>query len=297
LITCFSLHEKQFALYQLVAILSIKNYGMLLSKTEIQGLINSAQLLVDYDPDLLQNSSYKLRIGEIIEPEKGKCHNGQTRDYAIKPSEVIIIITKDKIKTPAGIAGSYSALHNLSSQGLLLINASMIEPGYSGHLSCFLVNFSALPILLSHDQEIAKLTFFEVKNPLQPPEFVNIDDDKYKKNLQNLSFKYNRSFLNISRISEQIKKEVTSNARSVILTGGIFLTFLIAFSSFEPLISKWLWEKTGVTSSSEKIRMEIMLKDLVQAKNDLENMSKEKTDINKLQKELDSLKKVVGRNR
>jgi 2-polyprenyl-3-methyl-5-hydroxy-6-metoxy-1,4-benzoquinol methylase/dUTPase len=271
--------------------------SMILSNTEISDEITRCDLIENHTSSSIKNCSYKIKIGEIVEPETGNVINSSTSQpvYIIKPSEVVIIQSKEKLNLPENITASYSALYSISKDGILLINSSMIESGYSGKLSGFLMNFSAQPVIISIGQEIAKLNFIRVNQIPNPATPQIINDNDYLIGLKKDAIKYHKSFLNIKGISEKISKSVLSNVKKFSYSGGIVILFLILFASTEPLFSKWLWEKTGVGSASERFKMELLLNEISHAKKDIEIFNKNNKKLIDLQKQIDSLKQNVNK--
>jgi hypothetical protein len=158
-------------------------------------------------------------------------------------------MTKETVKLPADLLASYGPLNHLAKQGLLLVNASIIESSYSGPLSCYFVNFSSKRILIGSDDPIAKICFHSI-NPPQSPKPDNIDEETYAKGLSRDACLYPKSFLNISGLKEEIKETVTKEVSSSIRWGGFFIAFLLLFNTLEPVITKWIWQSGGVVSKT-----------------------------------------------
>ncbi|MDX2303860.1 MAG: hypothetical protein NW226_13725 [Microscillaceae bacterium] len=247
---------------------------MVLNNKEIQQSIKSNDLISDAIEGNIKNCSYSMRIGEICEPETGDIltieqdhpktknyfrfltksssknrYEGQRKKiiYCIRPSEVLIIKTKEQVKIPLDICASYTSLQSLASKGLLLINSSIVEPGYEGYLSCFIVNFSKQDICFEKDQEIVKLVFYKLTKEAQPLTKQtqlkeSIASDDYSAKLALHATKFNRTFLDIESIEDRATKKAQTSIRKNITLGGVFIAVLLLFATLEPLLSKWIYK-------------------------------------------------------
>lgn len=266
---------------------------MVLTNTEIIQHINNSNMIEFHSSNCIKNCSYKIRIGEIIEPQSGTILQLNGNGYFLKPSEVVIIKSKEKLHIPEKITASYSALFSISSKGLLLINSSMIEPGYSGYVSAVLLNFSAQPVLISIGDEIAKVTFFKLG---QIPHNISreiITDSTYINNLRVNATKYHKSFLNISGLEKTITEKVIGETKSLITKSGYIIAFLILFATLEPLFSKWIWEKPAAFTTTERANLEITLQEINQSKKEIEKTYKDLNKLVNLQQQIDSIKRAT----
>lgn len=163
----------------------------------------------------------------------------------------------------------------------------MIEPKYSGPLSGVLLNFSSRTIPLTRKTKIAKLNFYEIKGNTSNFEPESISDYNY---IWNLSTKaadnYHESFLNISGLEKQIETNILDKVKIRLAASGIILFVLITFATLEPLFSRWVWEKTGIPTTSERIELE---KALIEIK----DIKDKDIKIKKLQNQIDSLKQII----
>lgn len=268
---------------------------MILNNSEILARISSDNMIDFYSPYSIKNSSYKIRIKKIIEPKTGKViHLHEDTPYLLQPSKILLFQSTEKIKLPDDITASYSALYSIASIGVLLINASMIEPDYTGHLSGVLLNFSKQNIAITPNYEIAKLNFYKLNEA--PNEIVRetISDTDYLASIvKNSANNYHESFLDIEGLEQKIESNVLGRAKTLLTTSGVILAMLIVFATLEPLFSRWIWEKTGLPTGTEKFEIEKALLDINNSRGELEKMQKEKDNIRDLQIQIDSLKQII----
>lgn len=261
---------------------------MVLSKSSIQNKITNGSLITNSEENHIKNCSYKIRIGKLIKPETGDIIDFQSsQSFCLEPSEIILFESIEKIKLPHDITASYSALYSIASEGILLINSSMIEPGYSGLLSGVLLNFSSKKFVITKGREIAKLNFYQTdETDNSNCTFETITDNDYLQGLINKSVNYHKTFLNISGIENKIESNISKKVKHSIVLGGIIIGVLIIFATLEPLFSRWLWERTGLPTKSEQVEIE---KNLIEIK----KWQEENTELKKMQNQIDSLKKII----
>jgi deoxycytidine triphosphate deaminase len=257
---------------------------MVLVDDEIQKLAVMNGLITPYHSDGLSNCRYNLRAGRAFSPDTGveiqidRYIDGTRKTaWRILPSETLMIMTTESVNIPPDLMASYGQLNRLAQQGLLIVNTSIIEPGYNGPISCFLVNFSKNAIDISLNQEIAKLCFYKLTKPptsLLPSIMI---EDEYRKSLSRAASSYPKSFLDIGGLEKRVEDKVATSVNSSIKFGGILVVFLIFLSSLEPIASKYFFERIGLATATTsqdvlKLRndMESTKNELASARNDLE---------------------------
>lgn len=272
---------------------------MILIDTEIEALITAQNLLTDHDIVKIKNCAYNLRVGKVFQPRTGEeellAPVGATKKvvWEIGPSETLVVKTKESVNMPNNLCATYAPLYRLSKRGIMLLNASIVEPGYEGPLSCFLVNFSSENVTLQPDQEIAKIIFHRLTHPpgtLIPSQFGS---PQYEQMLSISAKKFHKSFMDITGIEERASDKAKAGVRNWLIIGGVFIAFLLTWASLEPLISKWLWEKTGVASSTQRMEDAKLLNNFENAKKELEKELenvKLKAEIEELKVEIEKLK-------
>jgi deoxycytidine triphosphate deaminase len=263
---------------------------MLLADTEIKALCaNEEPLITDFDPKLLSVCTYAFRIGRMFCPPDGPTQNVTLSSdlVVLAPNETVLLMTKERIQLPNNLLATYSPLNSLARQGLMLLNASVVEPGYKGNLSCVLVNLSSGKIPLRVGERVAKVVFHRLNDP-QKPEPLEIDEARYGNDLESIAAtRYHRSFLNVNAVALQAANAATQAARSSIILGGILVAVLLAFAQIEPFVSKWLWEKTGIGTTATQVELRKRELDIRAVEADLQT---HKRDLDAQRRELDLLK-------
>lgn len=139
-----------------------------LSDGEIRDLIVNQQMIDNAAESNIFACSYQFRPGVVIStgsdsaPESVRDWTGATTStdvYRIKPGELIWVRTVERVAMPNDVCAFWWQTNRLSRQGLMLVNMSMVEPGYHGPLACLFVNFGREPVTLQPKTVIAKLVF------------------------------------------------------------------------------------------------------------------------------------------
>jgi deoxycytidine triphosphate deaminase len=252
---------------------------MILSDEALEALIASDQVLRDYDPNLIRHCGCELRLGSVFFPTTGEQQGGSApwaasnrvkgwlatlsgaaatapSTWGIGPSETMVIVTKETVTIPTTHCATYGQLNRLANSGLMLLNNSIVEPGYSGPLSCVLVNFSSQRVVLRQDQPVAKINFYQlVGSPKHRQQ--SIERTAYELNLANTATKFPRSFMDISGVEERITARMGTVVRKSVAFGGIVIAMLLLWSQLEGVFSDWIWKRTGLMSTSKQIELSV----------------------------------------
>jgi deoxycytidine triphosphate deaminase len=124
-------------------------------------------------PSSYRAASYDLTVGRIIAPEHDPQKNSEP--YTIPPQGMVEVISAERVKLPADIAGFTTLKNSLCNQGILAISVGIIDPLYTGLMSSTLINFSKSPVELRSGDPFLRVTFhqYEPKTDLQPPQLVS----------------------------------------------------------------------------------------------------------------------------
>ena len=286
----------------------------MLGNIVIRNFVQQSNLIENFDERCLRNCSYRLRVGKLIKPggtyvldfeenveskgwvgklwrkiaesipsyEANKCFKIVNDRYELKPNELIIFQTREKIRMPLELSASYAALDSVAKQGVLLINASMVEPGYEGYLSGVLLNFSSRSFFISPNMEIVKISFSEVTGNVQDKLHERIDN--YTEQLQIKAQNYTETFLDIDRIEKDVISKTAHRVSRSFVFGGVILLFVLAFCTIEPVLYKYIWHDSWVPLNSTQIELERSLQ-----------QSREKEVIDALTKKVDSLQLILDK--
>jgi dUTPase len=142
----------------------------------------------------------------------------ESRSAVVEPSEVIWVRSRERVSIPPNMVGIWTQTNSLSRKGLLLLNSTLVEPGYTGHLSAHFVNLGSSAAVLNANTTIAKLMFLEINT-----DATSLVDSKpfihYDQIVNELAAKSNASFLRISELAPELRTasdESVSDAKAKI---------------------------------------------------------------------------------
>ncbi len=277
---------------------------MLIDDVTLGGLIKGQGLITDADVKQIEPCAYRLRVGSVFQPKTG-IHlekpasvdgRGAPKCFFIGPGQCLVVKTRETVKMPTDLCGYYHPLNSLAQRGIMLINASLVEPCYEGALSCFLVNFSQEEVEVHPDMDIAKISFHQLKQGTSQTTPVVIDNAKYEINLSNSARRFNESFLGIDQVADKAVEKATEATRKSVIFGGIAIALLLLFAQLEPLVSKWLWEGHGFATASARLDAVRQSREI-----DLARLQEQaaadrltdRTEMNKVREELAALKQTL----
>lgn len=196
----------------------------------VEQQILDLQLVRPCTKDKLKNSTCDLTIGEffLMGDEESETLKGLDEVW-IEPSCMIAVRTMERVVLPEHVTGLATLVTSLTHDGLLCLNVGVVDPGYDGHLSAFLVNFSRRPRKIALNERLFRVLFFEHTKLTNCQPWVNEKAD-YQKFLNNKSQnEFATTFLDVAGITELAKK----SAWKIVLNGlaSRWLSIVIALIS------------------------------------------------------------------
>jgi hypothetical protein len=203
-------------------------------------------------------------------------------------------MTREFVKMPSTLCASYTPLNRLASSGVMLLNSAIVEPGYEGPLSCFVLNFSSKEIHLSPNDPIAKIVFHEISDTPAQMKSQAITSAEYEVELAKAAMKFTPSFMDVAGVEERAVAKAKNTMRNWAIGGGLFVVFLLAWSTFEPVISKWVWKNVGVMSDERRAEDQRLLDRATELESRLRllmDQNSSKDELQHLRQEIETLKK------
>lgn len=278
---------------------------MILSDAEIKGRVQNDKLIELHDPEKIKYCGCELTLGKVVAPNSGDVLSLDGKLYSlwskvsrapkcfvIEPSETVILVTKEKLNMPKDLCATYGQLNRLANKGLMILNTSIVEPGYSGPLSCVLVNFSSHRHSLAPGDSIAKVNFHSVKGTPDKLLTQSFNFDEYERMASKNAINLPKSLLDISGVEERVTKTVQSGVRRSIVLGGIVILVLLLWSQMEGFFSEWIYRRTGVMDTKIQIEkaVQIQMDQLKQQQLDYQRQNGElKQQVSGLQVEIRNL--------
>jgi deoxycytidine triphosphate deaminase len=261
---------------------------MLLNRKEIEDRCNAEHILQPFDPSALRNASYQIHADRAFSPESGvelKLGGEHPRFWTIAPAQALVIKTTEHVRMPPDLMGMYTQLNRWATQGLTLMNASLIEPRYEGPLSCQLVNFSRRPLQIARGDVISKMTFHSLAElPLGATTAEVIDDVKYDDILSKSAAAQPSSFLDIANVEQRTRNQVRAMVWEALGIPAAVLGGLILIAAVEPWVMNFVPTHNGVSIDSSTREVAELREEL-----------KRTQDVTKLQADEASLRVTVDR--
>ncbi len=117
--------------------------------------------------------------------------------YVVEPRSLVWVRMLETVKLPQDVCAVWWQTNRLSRKGLMLVNMSLVEPGYEGPLACLFVNFGDRPIRISPAQTVARLVFHQLDKPAVS-EPGAIETLKYDDDLAEVAVGGSSSFLSLN---------------------------------------------------------------------------------------------------
>jgi deoxycytidine triphosphate deaminase len=239
---------------------------MILSDSEIKKRVASDKLLEFHEPEKIKYCGCELTLGKVVAPKTGDVLSleGKPRRwlskvlkmqkcFVIEPSETMILVTKEKLNMPKDLCATYGQLNRLANMGLMILNTSIVEPGYSGPLSCVLVNFSSQKHALSPGDSVAKLNFHTVQGTPDQLFSQALSHDVYEQLVSKNATNLPKSLLDISGVEERVTEKVGAAVKKSVAIGGFLILILLLWSQMEGFLSEWIYKRTGLMDTKVQV--------------------------------------------
>ncbi|HCO22668.1 MAG TPA: hypothetical protein DIT97_06230 [Gimesia maris] len=248
---------------------------------------------------------YDLTIGDIFVPKDGsksKYRNKIVNEYEVPPQGVVVIFSRETIEIPEDICAYAMPKTSLCSEGILVFNTGIVDPGYRGLLSATTVNFSDSPVKLSADQPFLRLVFepLSAQELQEKPQHIEPLSQKERKTYINEKLvsarNFHGTFLNIPGTVEAVSKEIINKERNfliwVITILSVFFTLLTVIPT---IIPKDYLPNTPTKNQIDSLAKEYAMRETMT--NNIENladkMTKMENQLKKSKSELDHIRKQL----
>lgn len=109
-------------------------------------------------------AGYDIRIGKIDR----KYFDNPVQAYRVHPGEFVLLSSLEKMTIPHDIVGKVHDKSTLARKGLALQN-TVLEPGWTGHITLELSNHSDSVVQIFVGQPIAQVIFYRMDKPTSQP--------------------------------------------------------------------------------------------------------------------------------
>lgn len=194
-----------------------------LSDKTIKRMIQKNELVPSGNTDSATHCSYEFTAALILKGGSPKAEPIIESGVVIEPAQLVWLRAQEEISIPAGMVGLWIQTQTLARQGLLLLNITLIEPGYEGPLSAVLVNFGNKKVIIRPDTKIAKVVFLTLDS--KADKLVEKWDSKtYNAELLDMAANAPTSFLQLEtflpNIEERAKARLMAMDKEIELNVG-----------------------------------------------------------------------------
>ena len=174
-----------------------------LSDKTIKERIAKNELIPGGDPNSATHCSYEFTAALML---RGGSHQEERIEsgVVIEPAQLVWIRAREEISLPANMVGLWIQTQTLAREGLLLLNISLIEPGYRGPLSAVLVNFGKKPVPISPRTKIAKVIFLPLDGAATKL-VEGYDSEQYNDDLKRMAVTAPNTFLQLQSFEQKAK--------------------------------------------------------------------------------------------
>ena len=172
----------------------------------------------------------------------------------IEPTELVWVRAKEEINVPDNCVGLWVPTQTLSRKGLLLLNQSLVEPGYRGPLHAVFANFGRTKVIINPATKIAKVVFFELDKGAE--NLVRFDTSAYDSSILEISANAPDSFMQLSSLVPSLKTEADEQVR-LLQTQARVLQTEIAASAKADLRAEFDKRRDEVRTEIDKQKLEM----------------------------------------
>lgn len=181
----------------------------MLSDITIRQYIARNLLVPNGDPAKATQAAYHFSAGKVFTGGKD-CQvldwgiPQPTDHYKIAPGAMVWVRMREAVSLPDDICAVWWQTHSLSKRGIMLINMSIVDPGYVGHLTCLLVNFGNQHVAITPDTTVAKLAFFRTDQAVNLPFSGTATQATYDADVLQTATNGPTSFLQLDNLSTEL---------------------------------------------------------------------------------------------
>lgn len=165
------------------------------------------ELIEDGDRERIQHCAYMLLPDRVFATTTdSRCNATQLGPvcYRIEPGALVWIRTKEIVKVPEDLCGIWSQTNHYAQRGLMLINASIVEPGYRGPLTGALVNFGQTARVITPIRPFARIMYASLDGRVEKPLRMNMERAVYDSHLLEILEDAPATFLNLGSLHKDL---------------------------------------------------------------------------------------------
>lgn len=132
----------------------------------IERLVETKQLIEEFEKDCLQGASYDMRIGvEYMKRGEVQRFTEERPSIIMEPGEFIILTTHESLNMPNNLVGHNGIQSTWAKRGIVSLFSPQIDPGFCGILIVPLFNAGDTPVSMRFKQPVFTVEFVLTKEP------------------------------------------------------------------------------------------------------------------------------------
>jgi deoxycytidine triphosphate deaminase len=152
----------------------------------------------------------------------------QSDFFEIRPQQMFVVISRERVRIPAGLIGYAMPKTSLCNAGILVLNTGIVDPGYDGLISTNAINFNQAPIYLRKGERFLRLVFHPLSSPGAKEERTTISDADYLLERRIISRQLPNTFLDIPAHIEIVADKLVKRQVGVFIWIFAFFSLAVA---------------------------------------------------------------------
>ncbi len=185
-----------------------------LSDKTLRERIANNELILDGRPERATHCSYEFTAAKIIFGGSSEFRTISESGETVSPARLVWVRARETISVPPNMVGLWIQTQSLSRQGVLLLNISLVEPGYKGYLTAVLVNFGKKDVVIGPTTTIAKVVFLALDDHAID-EVKPSDSESYDGLILEMAANAPASFLRLESFLPQLKEQAEEKLKFI----------------------------------------------------------------------------------
>ncbi|OOY09811.1 hypothetical protein [Thioclava sp. F36-7] len=184
----------------------------------VEKRIHDRKLVTPQVSNDLKNSTLDLKVGEIFPHGNGKAFVGSNPEsFLLEAGHMVTVMSAQRLTLPSNVTGIATLVTSLTSEGILCLNVGVVDPGYSGHLSATLVNFSSSAHKIRRNDRLFRVVFIEHEE-IENLQENNVGKNEYRAKLKaNTQQCFPETFMNTEEIVQLARKNAWEVVKASLL--------------------------------------------------------------------------------
>jgi deoxycytidine triphosphate deaminase len=184
----------------------------ILADNDIRAYLRQSKLVEGGEDKYAVGCAYNFRAGKIFTGgDNGTITDwtgtGKNEPFNIKPGAMVWIRMRNEVNLPHDIVATWWQTNSLSRKGIMLINMSVVDPGYRGPLACLFVNFGNATVPIYDTTTVAKLVFHKSEKQVAAPYTGGSDLQQYDQDLHGTALSGASSFMRVAELASDLGRE------------------------------------------------------------------------------------------